>query len=195
MRSTAARTQASEEWLRQAMAGPRLMRNALGLGSKYDQYLNAFHDECMASACASDWAFVQRLSAAGFRNAAEQVDEAARSRSARAGRPVEASRIALDANLMLAVDARRFLCVMQEMTGGHIWITEQVWRETWGRCKRIDCTKSPAASPSTCKDRIHRRWQQHYGNLGRHASRRTRVQPAGKREALRGAPAPAKTVA
>ena len=35
---------------------------------------------------------------------------------------------------MLAVDARRFLCAMQEMTGGHIWATEQVWREVWGAC-------------------------------------------------------------
>jgi len=47
---------------------------------------------------------------------------------------VDTSRIALDANLMLAVDARRFLCAMQEMTGGHIWATEQVWREVWGAC-------------------------------------------------------------
>ena len=35
---------------------------------------------------------------------------------------------------MLAVDARRFLCAMQEITGGHIWVTEQVWREVWGAC-------------------------------------------------------------
>ena len=35
---------------------------------------------------------------------------------------------------MLAVDARRFLCAMQEMTGGQIWATEQVWREVWGAC-------------------------------------------------------------
>lgn len=47
---------------------------------------------------------------------------------------MDTSRIALDANLMLAVDARRFLCAMQEMTGGHIWATEQVWREAWGAC-------------------------------------------------------------
>ena len=47
---------------------------------------------------------------------------------------MDTSRIALDANLMLAVDARRFLCAMQEMTGGHIWATEQVWREVWGAC-------------------------------------------------------------
>lgn len=47
---------------------------------------------------------------------------------------MDTSRIALDANLMLAVDARRFLCAMQEMTGGHIWVTEQVWREVWGAC-------------------------------------------------------------
>ena len=47
---------------------------------------------------------------------------------------MDTSRIALDANLMLAVDARRFLCAMQEMTGGHVWATEQVWREVWGAC-------------------------------------------------------------
>ena len=35
---------------------------------------------------------------------------------------------------MLAVDARRFLCAMQEITGGHIWVTEQVWWEVWGAC-------------------------------------------------------------
>ena len=36
---------------------------------------------------------------------------------------------ALDTNLVLAVDARRFLCAMQETTGGEIVVTEQVHRE------------------------------------------------------------------
>ena len=35
---------------------------------------------------------------------------------------------------MLAVDARRFVCAMQELTNGHVWATEQVWREVWGAC-------------------------------------------------------------
>ena len=35
---------------------------------------------------------------------------------------------------MLAVDARRFVCAMQELTDGHVWATEQVWREVWGAC-------------------------------------------------------------
>ena len=47
---------------------------------------------------------------------------------------MDTSRVALDANLMLAVDARRFVCAMQELTNGHVWATEQVWREVWGAC-------------------------------------------------------------
>ena len=35
---------------------------------------------------------------------------------------------------MLAVDARRFVCAMQELTNGHVWATEQVWHEVWGAC-------------------------------------------------------------
>ena len=35
---------------------------------------------------------------------------------------------------MLAVDARRFVCAMQELTNGHVWATDQVWREVWGAC-------------------------------------------------------------
>ena len=35
---------------------------------------------------------------------------------------------------MLSVDARRFVCAMQELTDGHVWATEQVWREVWGAC-------------------------------------------------------------
>ena len=43
---------------------------------------------------------------------------------------MDTSRIALDANLMLAVDARRFLCAMQEMTGGHIWAFRHLARQS-----------------------------------------------------------------
>ena len=35
---------------------------------------------------------------------------------------------------MLAMDARRFLCAMQEATGGAVLVTERVWHETWERC-------------------------------------------------------------
>ena len=83
MQGAATRTQASEERLRQAMEGPHILRKALGLGPEYYQYFDELHDECMATACASDWEFTQRLKAAGFRNAAERVEEETRSRSAR----------------------------------------------------------------------------------------------------------------
>lgn len=83
MQGAAARTLASEERLRRAMEGPRILRKALGLGPQYDQYFDELHDECMATACASDWEFTERLKAAGFRKAAERVDAESRSRSAR----------------------------------------------------------------------------------------------------------------
>lgn len=47
------------------------------------------------------------------------------------GRPTD--RIALDANLMLTVDARRFLCAMQELTGGAVLVGRQAYAETWHR--------------------------------------------------------------
>lgn len=47
------------------------------------------------------------------------------------GRPTD--RMALDANLMLTVDARRFLCAMQELTGGAVLVSRQAYLETWHR--------------------------------------------------------------
>ena len=44
-----------------------------------------------------------------------------------------ADRMALDANLMLTVDARRFLCAMQELTGGSVLVGRQAYMETWHR--------------------------------------------------------------
>lgn len=79
----ASRTRASEERLRRAMDGPGLLREALRLGPEYRQYFNALHEECMATACASDWEFAQRLEAAGQRDAMAWVDANARARSAR----------------------------------------------------------------------------------------------------------------
>ena len=83
MRGAASRTQASEERLRQVMNGPRLLREALGLGSEYAQYFDALHEECMATACATDWEFAQRLEAAGHRDATARVAADARAREAR----------------------------------------------------------------------------------------------------------------
>ena len=39
------------------MEGRRLLQRAMGLGPEYDPYIDELHDECMASACASDWEF------------------------------------------------------------------------------------------------------------------------------------------
>ena len=83
MPAVASRTRASEERLRRAMDGPRLLREALRLGPEYHQYFDQLHEECMATACASDWEFAQRLEAAGQRDAIARVDADARARSAR----------------------------------------------------------------------------------------------------------------
>ena len=83
MPGVASRTRASEERLRRAMDGPRLLREASGLGPEYTDYFDELHDECMATACASDWEFVERLEAAGVRDAAARVEADARAREAR----------------------------------------------------------------------------------------------------------------
>ena len=83
MQGAAARTRASEERLRRTMKGPRILQRAMGLGPEYDSYFDELHDECMASACATDWELAQRLKAAGFRDGAARVDADARARSAR----------------------------------------------------------------------------------------------------------------
>ena len=83
MRGVAHRTRASEERLRRAMDGPRLLREAMGLGPEYSRYFDELHDECMAMACATDWEFAQRLAAAGHPDATARVDADARARSAR----------------------------------------------------------------------------------------------------------------
>lgn len=83
MRDGARRTRASEERLRRAMDGPRLLRETLGLGPEYRQYFDELHDECMATACATDWEFVERLEAAGQRDATARVDADARAKEAR----------------------------------------------------------------------------------------------------------------
>lgn len=83
MQGTATRTQASEERLRTAMDSPHVLRKAMRLGLEYNQYFDELHDECMATACGSDWEFAQRLKAAGQRNAAKRLDADARARSAR----------------------------------------------------------------------------------------------------------------
>ena len=82
MQGAAVRTRASEERLRRAMEGRRLLRRAMGLGPEYNPYFDELHDECMASACASDWEFAQRLKAAGFSDGAVRVDADARARNA-----------------------------------------------------------------------------------------------------------------
>ena len=83
MQGVAARTRASEERLRRTMKGCRILQRAMGLGPEYDPYFDALHDECMASAGASDWEFAQRLKAAGFRDGAARADADARARNAR----------------------------------------------------------------------------------------------------------------
>ena len=83
MRGVASRTRAGEERLRRAMDGPRLLREALGLGPEYAQYFDELHDECMATACATDREFAQRLEAAGYRDATARVAADARAREAR----------------------------------------------------------------------------------------------------------------
>ena len=45
--------------------------------------------------------------------------------------------MAVDANLMLAMDVRRFLCAMQEVTGGSVMVTERVFYEAWERCAEV----------------------------------------------------------
>ena len=82
MQDAAARTRASEERLRQAMEGRRLLQRAMGLGPEYNLYFDALHDECMASACATDWEFAQRLKAAGFHDGTARADADARARKA-----------------------------------------------------------------------------------------------------------------
>ena len=82
MQGAAARTRAGEERLRRAMEGRRILQRAMGLGPEYDLYFDELHDECMASAGASDWEFAQRLKAAGFRDGTARVDADARARSA-----------------------------------------------------------------------------------------------------------------
>ena len=83
MQGAAARTRASEERLRRTMKGPRILQRAMGLGPEYDSYFDELHDECMASACATDWEFALRMKAAGFRDGAARVEADARARSAR----------------------------------------------------------------------------------------------------------------
>ena len=82
MQDAAARTRASEERLRRTMEGRRILQRAMGLGPEYDSYFDALHDECMASACATDWEFAQRLKAAGFHDGTARVDADARARNA-----------------------------------------------------------------------------------------------------------------
>ena len=65
------------------MEGRRLLQRAMGLGLEYDTYSNELHDECMASACATDWEFAQRLKAAGFHDGTARADADARARCAR----------------------------------------------------------------------------------------------------------------
>ena len=48
-----------------------------------------------------------------------------------------AKRMAVDANLMLAMDVRRFLCAMQEVTGGSVLVTQRVFHEAWERCAEV----------------------------------------------------------
>ena len=48
-----------------------------------------------------------------------------------------AKRMAVDANLMLAMDVRRFLCAMQEVTGGTLLVTQRVFHEAWERCAEV----------------------------------------------------------
>ena len=48
-----------------------------------------------------------------------------------------AKRMAVDANLMLAMDVRRFLCAMQEVTGGSLLVTQRVFHEAWERCAEV----------------------------------------------------------
>lgn len=45
--------------------------------------------------------------------------------------------MAVDANLMLAMDVRRFLCAMQEVTGGSVMVAERVFHEAWERCAEV----------------------------------------------------------
>ena len=45
------------------------------------------------------------------------------------GRPVWGS-IGVDANVILAASVRRFLCAMQEDTGGKVVVVPQAWNET-----------------------------------------------------------------
>lgn len=57
--------------------------------------------------------------------------------------PLPSARVlAVDANLMLAMDARRFLCAMQELTGGVLVVTERVFKESWEKC--ADVAAKPA---------------------------------------------------
>lgn len=85
MKGVAARTQASEERLRQGMDGGRRLRQAFGLGPEYSEYFDALHEDCMATACTSDWEFAQRLVAAGYSDAdaAARVAADVRTREAR----------------------------------------------------------------------------------------------------------------
>ena len=53
--------------------------------------------------------------------------------------------MAVDANLMLAMDVRRFLCAMQEVTGGSLMVTEQVFREAWERCAEVSAKPAKRA--------------------------------------------------
>ena len=84
MKGVASRTRASEERLRQAMDGGRRLRQAFGLGPEYSEYFDALHEDCMATACTSDWEFAQRLVAAGCSDAeaSARVDADARARNA-----------------------------------------------------------------------------------------------------------------
>ena len=49
-------------------------------------------------------------------------------------RTLSAKVLAVDANLLLGMDARRFLCAMQELTGGALLATHQVMAEAWDKC-------------------------------------------------------------
>ena len=52
----------------------------------------------------------------------------------RGDRQVGLGSIGVDANVMLAASVRRFLCGMQEDTGGEVVVVPQAWNEIWWRC-------------------------------------------------------------
>ena len=75
-------------------------------------------------------------------------------------RPPSMGRIvALDANLMVAADTRRLLCAMQELTGGKVYVTPRVWRETWevSADTNLHAALQEAVHHPARKDAVHRR--------------------------------------